>query len=91
VEKEWEYVLYNVLVEFGAPLKIVRLIKMYLNEAYSKVVAGKHPIQNDLKQGDALVPLLFNFNSEYAIMKVQENQVGLKLIRTHHVLLVLMM
>jgi hypothetical protein len=24
-------------------------------------------------------------------MKVQENQVGLKLIRTHHVLLVLMM
>jgi hypothetical protein len=34
----------------------------------------------------ALSPLLFNFASNYSIFKVQENQVGLKLSKTHHLL-----
>ena len=30
-------VLYNILIKFGVPMKLVRLIKMCLNETYSRV------------------------------------------------------
>jgi hypothetical protein len=31
-------VLYNILVEFGVPMELVRLIRMCLNEIYKKFI-----------------------------------------------------
>jgi hypothetical protein len=45
-----------------------------------------NPIQNSLKPGDALSPLLSNFGLEYVTRKAQENQVELKLNGTYHLL-----
>jgi len=59
-------------------MELVRLIKMCLNETYSRVRVGENlsymfPIRYVLKQGDVLTPLLFNFDLQYAIGRVQVN------------------
>jgi sorting nexin-29 len=66
VKKE---VLYNILIGFGSPMKLVRLIKICVTEMYSRARVGKNlsdmfPIRNGLNQGDAVSPLLFNFALE---------------------------
>jgi len=81
-------VLYKIIIEFGIPRKLVRIIKMSLTETYSRVRVGKNvsdrfPIRNDLKQGDALSPMPFNFALVCAITRFQVNQDGLKLSGAH--------
>jgi hypothetical protein len=72
-------------------MDLVRLIKICLNETYSRVCIGKHlsehiPLENGPKQGDALSLLLFSFPLGYAIRKVKEFQGGLKLNATNQLL-----
>jgi hypothetical protein len=61
---------------------------MCLNETYSSDRVGKHlsdmlRIKNGLKQGNYLLPLVFNFVLEYCIRTVQVNQNSLKFNGTH--------
>ena len=47
-------VLYNILIAFHIPMKLVRIIKMCLTETYNRVRVGINlsdmfPIKNDLK------------------------------------------
>ena len=67
------------------------LIKICLDGTQSKVRIGNYPsssfpIENGLKQGDALSPLLFNFALEYEIRDLQETNLRLDMNGTHQVL-----
>ena len=52
-------VLYNILIKFGIPLTLVKLLKICLCETYSRVRVGKYlcdrfPTKNSSKEGDTL-------------------------------------
>ena len=58
-------VLYNIVIESGIDMKLVRPIKLCLAETCIRVRVGKNltdmfPIRNGLKHGEVLSPLFFN-------------------------------
>ena len=58
-------VLYKIIILFGIPRTLVRLVKMSLTESYSRVRVGKYvsdrfPIRNGFKQGNPLSPMSSN-------------------------------
>ena len=60
--------MFNILIEFGIPVKMVGLIKMCLIGRYSAVRGGQHLtdkllVENGLKRG-VLSPLVFSFASK---------------------------
>ena len=67
--------------EFGISLNRVRLIKMCLNETCSRFRLGKRlsgmlHVEKSLKQEQDLSVLLYNYDLEYEIRRVQANQDG---------------
>jgi hypothetical protein len=59
--------LCNNVIEFGIPMKMVRLIKMCLEEHYSRVWVGKDlsdmfPTGNGSKQRDAFITFAFQLS-----------------------------
>jgi hypothetical protein len=84
-------ILYNILFEFGIPMKLVRLLKMCLSKTTSRVRVGKHlsdmlPITNGLKQEEALSPLTVNYALVCGIRRVQVINYSLQLNCTHQLL-----
>ena len=80
--------MHNIFIEYSVSIELVSLIKMCLNESYSRGRVVKHlsdmfPIEKSLKQGDVLSQLLFSFASEYAIRRVRVNQDSFKLRGKH--------
>jgi len=71
-------------------MKLVKLIKMCLNETYSKVQVGKHlshklPIKNGLKQS-CFIATAFQLCLVYAIRRIQVNHDDVKLNGTYQLL-----
>lgn len=59
-------VSYNVLILFSMPMKLVKLVKMFLHEACSDILTGKHfsgefLTASGLERGDDLQPLHISF------------------------------
>jgi len=67
--------LYNIIFDFGIPVKLVRLIKCIWMETtrvrVGKILSDLCHIKNGLKEEDILSLLLFNFVSQYAIQRVR--------------------
>jgi hypothetical protein len=58
-------------------MKLVRVLKMCLNETYSRVRVGVYvsdmfPFKNGVETRDTLTPLLFHLAVEYVIRTVEE-------------------
>jgi hypothetical protein len=82
--------VYNILIEFGVPMKVLRPIKMCLNETYTEVRIGKYLSYNFLTQSGrrrrCFNATAFHLCFRISHRKVHENQVGLKLSGTHQLL-----
>ncbi|KAL4152688.1 hypothetical protein QTP88_000521 [Uroleucon formosanum] len=77
-------VLWDTLITFGIPAKIVKMIKLCMNKTRCKVRFNQHisdefEVKTGLRQGDALSPILFNIALEMVVRKTQKKYGGVNL------------
>jgi hypothetical protein len=82
--------LYSNPFEIGISMKLVRLIKMCLNETYSRVRAAKclsdtFPLKNEKRE--RFIAIDVSSALDYAIKRDQADQEGLKLNATYEALI----
>jgi len=76
--------LWNVMNKMGIPAKLVRMIRACAYESKIKVsfggeVSDEFPVTTGLRQGDALLPALFNIALELVVRKVLIQAKGIKM------------
>jgi hypothetical protein len=64
---------YNILIEFGVPMKLVRVIKTCLNETYSGVRIGKR-LSDRFSIRDNLKHLMFENRALRRIFGLKSNE-----------------
>lgn len=67
--------LFEILIHFNIPIKLVKLIRLTMIQTTAKVkaqtgVTDPFSVTRGLKQGDGLAPTLFNIALEYVIRKL---------------------
>lgn len=77
-------VLWDALITFGIPTKIMKMIKLCMNKTRCKVRFNQHmsdefEVKTGLRQGDALSPELFNIVLETVVRKTQSKYSWLNL------------
>lgn len=68
--------LYNVVMtEFGIPKKLWNLTKMYMEGTQYQIKTSSETstVETELKQGDALSPILFNVILDKAVRDMQKD------------------
>jgi hypothetical protein len=66
-------VLYSILIESSIPIKLIRLIKICLNENYNKVLILKH-LSYMIALQNGLFPLLFIMTFQDTIRKARQKK-----------------
>jgi len=78
--------LYNIISEFGIPLKIVMLIKMSLSETYSKVRPDKNLIEFHSERSETkicFIVIALKLCFRICCQEGPRNQEGLKVYGTY--------
>jgi uncharacterized protein (DUF3820 family) len=85
--------LYNILIEFGIPMNLLRLIKMCLNKTYGRVRVGRHLADmfptsylEWFETRRCSIAIAFKLCCRICIRRFHLNDDGLKVNGTHQLL-----